>query len=55
MSSIYVAQSTSIDLKKLGNNHSDAILAEVEYLNFWNSEIHRLNLWIAIVLHELIK
>jgi len=53
MSSIYIAQSTSIDFKKLGNNHSDTILAEAEYLNFCNSDIHQLNLWIVIVLHGL--
>jgi hypothetical protein len=55
MSSIYVAQSIPIDLKKLGNNHSDAIPAEIEYLNFCNSDIHQLNLWIVIVLHRLKK
>jgi hypothetical protein len=53
MSSIYDAQSIHIDLKKVGNNHSDAIPAEVEYLNFCNSDIHQLNLWIVIVLRGL--
>jgi hypothetical protein len=45
----------SIDIKKLGNNHSDAIPAKVEYLNFCNSDIHQLNLWIVIVLLGLTK
>ena len=31
MSSIFDAQSIPIDLKKLSNNHSDEIPAEVEY------------------------
>jgi len=55
MSSIFDAQSITIDLKKLGNNHSDEISAEVEYLNFCNSDIHQLNLWIVIVIHWLTK
>jgi hypothetical protein len=38
MSSIYAAQSIPTDLKKWRNNHSDAISAEVEYLNFCNSD-----------------